>query len=334
MNTTTDRVGAGLATAQPVERRHASGLPYAEFLRDYVQPSRPVVIEGALPETSGARQRWTPAYFRERFADHPVRVSYRERMRFAAFIDAVLASREDAPGPYMFRTFIGPHLPELLPDLAPANAYAFPRRFASPLMPRRWRRPDGYLKLLIGGTGGRFPVLHYDLENAHAMITEVYGDKEFVLFRPEDGAYLYPKPFMPNQSAIADLRQVDAQAFPAYAQATPWRTVLHPGDAVFVPARWWHAARVVTPSISVCCNLMDGSNWSGFVREVCKHEAGGAWPKRTAKRSYLHSLGALLALLEWWPRPLRGLAARFAPVLAAEAAAPSTWPLAQWDGDV
>ena len=316
-----------------LERRTAAELPYPVFVRDYIARNRPVVVENALPACP-ARRQWTPEYFRERFGAKRIQVSPSEQMAFADFIDAVLASREDAPGPYMYRLFIGPHMPELLPDLEPLNPYAFPRRLASPLMPRQWRRPDGYLKLLIGGIGGRFPFLHYDLENSHATITEIHGDKEFILYPPEDAAFLYPKPGMPNQSTIPDVRQVDLARFPLYERATQYHTVLHPGDMVFVPSRWWHGARALSPSISICQNMLDGSNWDGYVDELCSRKSGLPGPKRQAKRMYLGALGGLLSMLERWPRRAAAGAAgrvvRLAPVTCDEAGDSSAWPVADW----
>jgi hypothetical protein len=311
----------------PVVRRKASELSYESFLRDYVDRNLPVVVEGAA-NAFPAIERWTPEFFKNRFGSKQVNISYGETMSFSAFIDAVLASREDAPGPYMYRLFIGPHLPELLPDLEPQNPYAFPRRLASPLMLKPWRRPDGYLKLLIGGTGGRFPVLHYDGENAHAAITEIYGDKEFILYPPDDAAYLYPKQDMSNQSRIPDVQRPDLEKFPLFARATQHHTVLHPGDMVFVPARWWHAARVLSPSISICQNMYDGSNWQGYVNEVCEAVEGWAGTKRALKKAYLTGLGSLLSTLERFPSR-RGVA-RLAPVSSAEVGHSSTWKMAGW----
>lgn len=319
-----------------LERHRAVDLPYASFVREFVAQNRPVVVEGAM-RGCPALGRWTPEFFKQRFGPKQVQVSYAEQMTFAAFIDAMLASREDAPGPYMYRLFIGPHLPELLPDLEPLNPYAFPRRMASPLMLRPWRRPDGYLKLLIGGIGGRFPVLHYDGENAHATITEIHGDKEFILYPPEDAACLYPKPEMPNHSRIADVRQADPLRFPLFAQATQYSTVLHPGDMVFVPSRWWHAARALSPSISICQNMYDASNWRGYVESLCPPASGLRALKRRAKKAYLTGLGHLLSTLEQRPRhadaPVTRLAARIArlaPVTSAEAGDSGTWPVADW----
>lgn len=318
----------GLPSWRPLETVSAKQLPYARFLRDHVHANRPVVVTDAAPAWP-AMQRWTPEFFRTRFADEQVAVSYTETMRFADFIDAVLASTEARPGPYMFRLFLHEHLPALLPDVIPQNVYAFPRRYASPLMRPQWRRPDGYLKLLIGGVGSKFPVLHFDGDNAHAAITEIHGEKAFVMYRPEDGRFLYPNPKQPNKSLVPDLDRPDLDRFPLLRQATPWGAILKPGDMVFVPCGWWHSAKPVTPSVSVCMNMLDGSNWAGFVDETCRSAAQTSRAKAAAYRVYLSSLGAVMSACEALQRHAPGLAraagwpVRWAPASADAVPDPS-----------
>ena len=190
-------------------------------------------------------------------------------------------------------------MPQLLPDLAPENTYAFPRRYCSPLMPKRFRRPDGYLKLLIGGVGGKFPLMHYDSDNAHAIITEIYGDKEFVLFAPEDSAYIYPHENSPSTSQIDDLDNVNLERFPNFPKATQYRVIIKPGESIFVPSRWWHAARVVSTSVSVCTNIMHAANWDGFIDISCESVNGQVGPvTKLAKRLYLKMAGGLMSAIE------------------------------------
>jgi len=251
----------------PIERTDGRTLSYDDFLARYMHGARPVVITGVAADWPAMRT-WTPENFKKRFGSKPVAIGYDRDMPFDQFIDEVLASSADNPGPYMYRSFLHEVLPELLPDVMPQNKFAFPRRHSSPLMPEKWRRPDGYLKLLIGGVGSKFPVMHFDGENSHAGITQIYGDKEFVIFAPEDSPYLYPRKAFPNHSLVDDPVSQDRERFPLLAKATLYRTILKPGDMIFVPARWWHAARALSPSISVCTNMLDSSNWQGFVREV------------------------------------------------------------------
>ena len=320
------------ADALPLESRDADDIPYAEFVADYIGRNRPLVIRGAVRDWSALRT-WTPQYFREQFAHHEVAVAYGQSMPFDAFIDAVLASSPENPGPYMYRLFLHEHLPALLPDLVPQNRYAFPRRLASPLMPERWRRPDGYLKLLVGGVGSKFPVMHFDAENMHASVTEIYGDKEFVMFSPDDTPYLYANPVRPNFSTIDDPSRQDRDRFPLLAHATLYRTVLGPGDMVFVPSRWWHTARPLNPSISVGMNILDGSNWGGFVDDVVAGIREASSAKASAAKAMFTAAGIAMtacesmqsrmpALARWL-----GLPSRLSPAAAEWTRDPSLQPL-------
>jgi hypothetical protein len=320
------------AESLPIEERQAADLPYDVFLRDYVAARRPLILRNATPAWPAMR-KWTPEYFKQRFASKMVQVSYDESMNFSDFIDGVLASTLDKPGPYMYRLFLHEHLPEVLPDLSPPNPYAFPRRYASPLMMEYWRRPDGYLKLLIGGIGGRFPVMHFDGDNAHATITEIYGDKEFIVYAPTDTRYLYPSPKRANHSLVDDPREQDLERFPELSKATQYRSVMGPGDMVFVPCGWWHTARALSPSISVGMNTLDDSNWRGFVSEVCGPLRASLRPGKLLKRAYFESLGPMLSALEGMQRKFPRAAERLAlprilaPDSAAVARDPSTKPL-------
>jgi hypothetical protein len=281
----------------PMEERHSSELSYQAFLDDYVRANRALIVRQATPAWP-ALSKWTPEFFKARFPERMVQVSYDEQMKFCDFIDGVLASTIDNPGPYMYRLFLHEHLPEVLSDLSPQNPYAFPRRYSSPLMMEYWRRPDGYLKLLIGGIGGRFPIMHFDGDNAHATITEIYGDKEFIVYAPSDTPYLYPSPARANHSLVDDPHQQDLARFPLLEQATQYRGLLRPGDMVFVPCGWWHTARALSPSISVGMNILDESNWKGFVSEVCGPLKDSLQLKPLLKRAYFEGLGPLFSGLE------------------------------------
>jgi len=282
----------------PIERRLSKDLPYDVFLREYVVKNRPVIIENAVPQWNALRV-WTPEFFKSRFGTYTVDVTYGVKMNFVELIDAVLASTTEKPGPYLHKVIIHQDMPELLPDMTPENIYGFPQRYCSPLMPKHWQRPDGFLKLLIGGVGGKFPLMHFDVDNSNAMITEIYGDKEFVLFAPEDTPYVYPTPNPGSPtSAVDDLDHPDLNRFPLFPKATQYRGVIRPGDAAFVPSRWWHSARVVSTSISVCTNFVHRANWPGFVTEACDPANGRGLAGRLVKRTYLNMAGAAMQVVE------------------------------------
>lgn len=175
--------------------------------------------------------------------------------------------------------------------------------------------------------------MHYDAENAHATITEIYGDKEFVLFSPEDSPYMYANPRQPNHSLVDDPCRQDRERFPLLANATLYRTVLTPGDMVFVPSRWWHTARPLNPSVSVGMNILDTSNWHGFVDQVVGDMAYASPNKARLARVYFQFAHLAMSACERMQRNLPVLArlaalpARLAPASARWAPDPSLRPL-------
>lgn len=200
----------------------------------------------------------------------------------------------------------------VVPDQAPQSQHGYLRQLASRLMPPGWRRPDGFLKLLIGGPGSSFPMMHFDTNGVHATVTEIYGDKEFILFSLTDTPYLYRRKGAPNTSAIFDPTSPDLEQFPLLKQATMYRTVLEPGSMVFVPRGWWHTTRPLTHSISVGMNSIDGSNRRHLVLETFSPEAGvltaGQKVKSSIKIGVYLALGYFMNVMEWLQAQLPGLA--------------------------
>jgi hypothetical protein len=288
---------SGSATFASIPKIPSHELSHGRFLREFVTLNRPVVVQNAAPRWH-AMDTWTPEFFRSHFGSEIVEVTYGVKQRLSDVIDGVLSSTIETPGPYLHKVIIHQHMPQLLPDLTPENTYAFPGRYCSPLMPKRFRRPDGYLKLLIGGVGGKFPIMHFDSDNAHAVITEIYGEKEFVLFAPEDTPYVYPHENSPSTSQIDDLDHVDLSRYPTFPRAKQYRTVIGPGECIFVPSRWWHSARVITTSISVCTNMLHATNWAGFVELSSQAIARSSSFKRLSKRMYFTGIGLIMSLAE------------------------------------
>ena len=103
------------------------------------------------------------------------------------------------------------------------------------------------------GPAGTLSVLHFD--RAHNLFAQLYGQKKWILFPPEDAKYLYwPSPNLRRE--MMQFSPVDAERpamarFPLFAKATPIEIILKPGELLFLPAAWWHQVRSLTPSISL-----------------------------------------------------------------------------------
>lgn len=292
-------------------------LTYREFHRRFQLPLRPVIIVDGV-EDWPARTRWTLGYFREHHGDLEVEVDIpgtqpphspterghrhqpppKQRVRMRQFIERLEASSKDGGrAPYLRNVNIAELSSALAKDLQPRLRYAGHNWLLSPLLPRHWICPDGLVELFIGGVGSSFPFLHYDQNYTHAFITQLYGEKEFLVFPPEDSAFLYPDETFRNASTIPDIEDVDPAEFPLFAQARGTRIVLGPGETLFVPSGWWHTTKMMGPSISVSTNTVNRANWWAFRRDITRERATSLG-KAAILNMYLAGVGAMQSLGE------------------------------------
>ena len=276
-----------------IDRR--SELSYDEFVSEYLMPQKPVIISDGFKEWPALR-KWTPDFFKSNFGDKKVKVGTGEVLRLADYIDLVLASTPEKPCPYLSGLMIRQEFLEIAPDILPELKYTLPDRFRSPLMAGRIRSKDGIPELLISGVGGRFG-LHYDAYHALGFVNQVYGDKEFIVFPPSEGKYLYPLADV-RHSEVNNPFAVDLEKFPLFSQAMQCRVVVRPGDTIFNPAGWWHATRMLTPSIAVVISTVNGSNWNQFRDDLGRDRPDVPRIVTGALRAYLAVLGVVLTAKE------------------------------------
>ena len=85
---------------------------------------------------------------------------------------------------------------------------------------------------------------HFD--NTENMACVVGGRRRFTMFPPDQIANLYPGPLDLTPAgqpiSLVDVRKPDLDRFPRFATALRTAEVaeLAPGDAVYIPALWWH----------------------------------------------------------------------------------------------
>lgn len=109
--------------------------------------------------------------------------------------------------------------------------------------------PDATPRLWIGNASRAST--HYDGSNNIAAV--VAGSRRFVLFPPEQTANLYVGPLditiAGQPTSMVDLEAPDLDRYPRFAQAMESMLVaeLEPGDALFIPAYWWHDVKAGGP---------------------------------------------------------------------------------------
>jgi hypothetical protein len=233
-----------------IERRATP--PADEFFRDYWAAHRPVVLTDATARWPALR-KWTPAFFRRRFGDQTIEITagreadpfydmnfrvHRRRMRMDRFIDRVLAAGT-SNDLYMVsnnQTMRRPRFRALLADVRP------PRDLFEPPTP-------GATSLWIGPAGTVTP-LHHDTTNI--LFAQIHGRKRVELVSPQETALLLD-PVHGFYSPV-DLDGLAAAEHPALQQLLVQEVVLGPGDALYIPAGWWH--RVTSLDVSISFSLL------------------------------------------------------------------------------
>jgi Cupin-like domain len=242
--------GAPAPDRARVERRTTP--PADEFFRDYWAAHRPVVLTDATARWPALR-KWTPAYFRRHFGDAMIEITagreadpfydmnfpaHRRRMRMDRFIDLVLAAGT-SNDLYMVsnnHTMRRPRFRALLGDVRP------PRDLFEPLAP-------GATSLWIGPAGTVTP-LHHDTTNI--LFAQIHGRKRVELISPQETALLLD-PVHGFYSPV-DLDALEGAPHPALRQMRIKQVVLDPGDALYIPAGWWH--RVTSLDVSISFSLL------------------------------------------------------------------------------
>lgn len=287
---------SGASRATPVlgvDRR--SRLSLEEFVEQYALPQRPVIVTDAAADWPAMR-RFTWDFFRERYGQVEKVVRGR-RYTLAEALDLIQVSSAAAPAPYPFNLNVEQVFPELLADIQPELAYGRLDRVNHPLLPRFFMRGTEVYELFFGGAGACFPHVHYDALCLHTQITQLIGSKEFFLYPPEQGRYMYPRPNNPKVSQV-EFAAPDLERFPLFAHATPIVATVGPGETIFFPSRWWHATRIHEPCLSLGKVQLNGANWGAYAEDVAEFwRPNHPWFARVA-RAYLGGVGRVLDLQE------------------------------------
>jgi hypothetical protein len=279
----------------PVER--VSALPFDRFVESYRDPRCPVILTDAASAWP-AYTHFKPDWFRANFAGKHLRLRGRD-WTLGEILDTLERSTESAPGPYPCKFEIVRDFPELMPQVTPRFAYSLPDRQAHPLIPHRLFSGVNNLEIFFGGPGGRFPYLHYDLLHQHAWITQLYGDKEFTLYTPDQGPFLYINPDEPWQSSIENHQEPDYARYPLFAQARAQKVTVRAGETLFLPCGWWHTARSLNMTISVAFDQLGPDNWGDFRSDVqATRRLRGKPLLGAALNAYLALLSPVLTVAE------------------------------------
>jgi hypothetical protein len=246
-------------------------------MSNYLQQNRPVVVSGAM--RNWKVMNWDPELLSQRFGSEQVQV-YGNLFRLAAIttLSEYLNKhfgKESAPtsAPYV-RWYCRLTNEERVPwadgifdefqddwarpDFFPRQSFVFPHcsSFGEIDPSRNWFPARG---LFISAKGARTR-LHADPWCSDALLCQVYGRKDFVMYEPSQA------PFLTNGTKTVDIESPDFNVFPDFSHAqVAVRDTLVPGEIVLVPAGWFHHFTTESDSISLTWNFVHSYRTREFV---------------------------------------------------------------------
>lgn len=243
---------------QNIPRRR--NLSKEEFLREYFEPKKPVVIED-LTENWPAYHKWNFKYFKEKAGEVVVPLydgkpakgrqsSHGPAMKvpFREYIDILQKGPTDLR---MFFFNLLQNCPDLVEDFEyPELGVSFFKKLPV---------------LFVGGEGSKV-VMHYDMDLANNFHFNFVGEKKVILYSPDQTGLLYKVPYSIVSMEIIDMDAPDFEKYPALAKAKGFETRLKHGDALYIPSQWWHWIKYEKPSLSLTLRSLPRS--PGKIAEV------------------------------------------------------------------
>ncbi len=228
-----------------IEIPRVSTLTKDQFLKDYLRPQRPVVIEKYI-EDWPAYSKWNFDYIKEiagekivpLYDDRPVdhKEGFNEphsTMKMKDYIDLLL--RE----PTNYRIFLW-NLMKEVPELQ--KDFYFPE-FGIPIMKN--------LPMLFFGGKESHTFMHYDIDLANIFHFHFAGKKECILFPQTENKFLYKIPHSLITHESINFSKPDYKEWPALKFATGYKTQLNHGEVLYMPEGYWHYMKYITPGFSM-----------------------------------------------------------------------------------
>ncbi len=257
---------------RPLKVRDA--LTEEEFIENHVRANEPVVVR----DLAFDRDCWTREHFRTQLGDLPVQVydtlfELQEVSTLGAYLDEHFGVpggyRADVPyvrwynqlkdvqhawGDEAFRR-LSPHW--RMPSFMPRRGMLMPAKPVADAVHDTFP----YRGVLVSARGARTR-LHRDPFASDAVVCQLSGVKEVVLYRPERADELRA-------------RRADGSSFGGFVDVRPTPTTLiaqpdyhgfvRPGEVIYIPHGWLHDVLVVEDSISVTWNFVHESGALEFI---------------------------------------------------------------------
>ncbi|XP_060196641.1 lysine-specific demethylase JMJ30 [Lycium barbarum] len=225
-----------------------SALSLEAFLRDHYLSGSPVVIRDSMDHWP-AKNKWNDMNYLRRVAGFrtvPVEVGKnylcpewkQELITFSEFLERIRSNdTTSVETTYLAQHQLFDQIQELRQDIVIPD-YCF--------------TGGGEIRSLNAwfGPAGTVTPLHHDPH--HNILAQVVGKKYVRLYPASLSDELYPhSETMLTNSSQVDLDNIDETEFPKVLDLEFQDCILEEGEMLYIPPKWWHYVRSLTPSFSV-----------------------------------------------------------------------------------
>ncbi|AJH16689.1 cupin-like domain-containing protein [Myroides profundi] len=228
---------------QEIER--VKSISEKDFIEKYFKKQIPVVIEN-LTEDWPAYEKWRLNYIKEiagekivpLYDDRPVshKDGFNEAhatMKMADYIDLL------EKGPTNYRIFLYNIMKEV-PSLK--SDFKWPKLGL--------RLVKQLPMLFFGGTNSKV-FMHFDIDYSNILHFNFNGEKQCMLFSPDQTKYMYKIPHSLISREDIDFNNPDFNKWPALKYVKGYICNLKHGEMLYMPEGYWHYMKYLTPSISM-----------------------------------------------------------------------------------
>ncbi|MEO8238009.1 MAG: cupin-like domain-containing protein [Flavobacterium sp.] len=217
----------------------------SDFISQYVENQIPVVIE-ELTEDWPAYHKWKLSYINKTAGDIVVplyddrHVNHKDgfneahtTMKMSDYIDLL----EQKPTNYrIFLYNLMKEVPSLKNDF---------------LWPEIGLKLIKQLPMLFFGGENSRVFMHYDIDYSNILHFHFHGEKQCMIFPPNQSKYMYKVPHALISREDIDFDNPDYEKFPALKNAEGYITNLKHGEMLYMPEGYWHYMKYLTPGFSM-----------------------------------------------------------------------------------
>jgi hypothetical protein len=223
------------------------------LLHEYVLQRRPVIVTD-LFDDQPIRRLSTAARARELVPDLPVVVQPNYM--------TTLLERGSRRGQTR-RTTLADFLDQIQADPGTDDyciEYDTPAQMDAYITPTEHCRlidPDDVRPLMFAAAPGNFAHLHYDGDQRHVLMYQMFGRKRYTIIDVSQGRKVAPlaDPTMQRTSSIFLQNQTEDDKLDFLRYVDAWDCVLEPGESLLMPMMAWHYVEYLDASMSVSYRL-------------------------------------------------------------------------------